>query len=148
MDSRTRLLEWETWVAHSSVLWSGASYSTFFFLIFIGVLLIYHVVLVSAVQQGEWVIHIHIYPLLFRFCSHIGHYRLLSRVPCLLTCRQILYHLSHLGSPLLYLISSISNRKWTLWQRRHWAGVKNHTVWRRVLPRSACVTPDKVLYLL
>ena len=37
--------------------------------------------LVSAVQQSESVIH-YIYPLFFRFFSHIGHYRVLSRVPC------------------------------------------------------------------
>ena len=33
----------------------------FFFLIFIGILLIYNVVLLSGVQQSEFVIHIHIY---------------------------------------------------------------------------------------
>ena len=27
-------------------------------------------------------LHIYIYPLFFRFFSHIGHYRVLSRVPC------------------------------------------------------------------
>ena len=27
-------------------------------------------------------LYIHIYPLFFRFYSHIGHYRVLSRVPC------------------------------------------------------------------
>ena len=32
----------------------------------------------TAVSQ----LHIHIYPLFFRFFSHIGHYRVLSRVPC------------------------------------------------------------------
>ena len=36
--------------------------------------------LVSGVQQVESVIHRHIYTL--RFVSHIGHYRVLSRVPC------------------------------------------------------------------
>ena len=46
----------------------------FFKLIFIGVyLLIYNVVLVSAVQQIQSIIHIHI-STLFRFYSHIGHY--------------------------------------------------------------------------
>ena len=32
-----------------------------FFLIFIGILLIYNVVLLSGVQQSEFVIHIHIF---------------------------------------------------------------------------------------
>ena len=48
--------------------------------------MIYNVVSVSGVQQSES--HIYIYPLFllffffFRFFSHIGHYRVLSRVPC------------------------------------------------------------------
>ena len=42
--------------------------------------LIYNVMLVSAIQQSELVIHIHIST--FRFFSHIGHYRVLSQVPC------------------------------------------------------------------
>ena len=38
---------------------------------------------VSAVQQSESVIHILcIHPLFFRFFSRIGHYRVLSSVPC------------------------------------------------------------------
>ena len=51
---------------------------------FIGVRLIYNVVLVSGVQ-----IHLkvnlsckYIYLLFFGFFSYIGHYRVLSRVPC------------------------------------------------------------------
>ena len=43
--------------------------------------LIYNVALVSAVQQRESV-YIYIYPLSFRFFSHIDHYRVLSRVSC------------------------------------------------------------------
>ena len=39
------------------------------------------VVLVSGIQQSESVIPIHS-PLFFRFFSHKGHYRVLSRVPC------------------------------------------------------------------
>ena len=46
----------------------------------IGVQLIYNVMLVSAVQKSESVIYI--CPFLFRFFSHIDHYRALSRVPC------------------------------------------------------------------
>ena len=51
------------------------------FFIFIGVELIYNIVLVAAVQTSESVIHTHI-STLFRCFSHIGHYRVLSRVPC------------------------------------------------------------------
>ena len=48
---------------------------------FIGVELTYSVVLLSGVQQSESVIHI--YKSIFkRFFFHIGHYRVLSRVPC------------------------------------------------------------------
>ena len=56
-----------------------------FLKIFNGVELIYNVVLVSGVQQSESVKHIHRSTLFFfflRFFSHIGHYRVLSRVPC------------------------------------------------------------------
>ena len=43
----------------------------------------YSVVLVSAVQQSESVIHIHIsLDSFLRFFSHIGHYRVLSRASC------------------------------------------------------------------
>ena len=45
----------------------------FFFIIFIGVSLIYNVVLVSSVQQNESIIHTHIPTLFFRLFSHIGH---------------------------------------------------------------------------
>ena len=48
---------------------------------FIGLQLIYNVVLLSAVQQSESVIHTHISGLFLDFFSHIGHYRVLSRVP-------------------------------------------------------------------
>ena len=53
----------------------------FFKLIFIGVESIYNVVLISAVEQSDSVIQIHI-STFFRFFSHIGHYRVLSRVSC------------------------------------------------------------------
>ena len=42
----------------------------------------YNVVLVSAVQHSESAIHIHTTTVFFRFFSHIGHYGVLSRVPC------------------------------------------------------------------
>ena len=49
---------------------------------YIGVELIYNVMLVSGVQQSDSVIHIFIYPFFFIFFSHIGYYRILSRAPC------------------------------------------------------------------
>ena len=55
--------------------------------IFIGVELISSVVLVSGVQQSESVIHTHTSTL--RFFSHVGHYRVLHRVPCAI--QQILF---------------------------------------------------------
>ena len=53
-----------------------------FVLIFIGVQLIYNVVLLSAVQQSESVILNTYINSFFRLFSHIGNYRVLSRVPC------------------------------------------------------------------
>ena len=50
--------------------------------------MIYNVVLILDVQQSEFVLHIHISTLcfvlfcFFRFFSHIGCFRVLSRVPC------------------------------------------------------------------
>ena len=47
--------------------------------------------LISALQQSDAVIFVYILVLyvniyvssfIFTFCSHIGHYRMLSRVPC------------------------------------------------------------------
>ena len=53
-----------------------------FFNSFIGVELIYNIVLVSVYSEVSQ-LHIHIYPLLFfGFFPHIGHYRAFSRVPC------------------------------------------------------------------
>ena len=54
---------------------------SFFKLMFIVIQLIYSVVLVAAVQQSESIIHTRVV-LFFRFSSHIGHHRVLSRVPC------------------------------------------------------------------
>lgn len=54
--------------------------------LFIGVRLIYNVVLVSAIPSDS-LIHVLSWPtqyinlLFFRFFSHIGHYRILSGVP-------------------------------------------------------------------
>ena len=45
--------------------------------------LIYNVVLVSGVQQSSWS-HIYMYSFFFRYFSHLGYNRILSRVPCAL----------------------------------------------------------------
>ena len=47
---------------------------------FSAVLLIYNVVLISGVQHSESVTHIHI-SIFEEFFSHVGHSRVLSRVP-------------------------------------------------------------------
>ena len=52
----------------------------FFFLIFIEVQLIYDVLFQVYSKVNH--LYIYIYPLFFRFYSHIGLYRVLSRVPC------------------------------------------------------------------
>ena len=53
---------------------------------FIGVLLLYNIGFVFAVQQSESAMHIYIYiyPLFLGFPSHLGHHRTKSRVPCAL----------------------------------------------------------------
>ena len=58
--------------------------------IFHAVQLIYNDVRVSGVQQNESVIHIHI-SIFKRFFSHVGHYRVLSRVPYALPQVRIIY---------------------------------------------------------
>ena len=50
-------------------------------LFFIGVQLLYTAVSVSAVQQSESAVCIHI-SCIFKFSSHLGHQRAPSRVPC------------------------------------------------------------------
>ena len=52
------------------------------FINYIGVKLTYNVVLVSGVKQSESVFYIYIYAFYFRFFSHTGYYRVLSRVHC------------------------------------------------------------------
>ena len=48
---------------------------------FIGLYLLYNVLLVSAVKQTESAIRVYIYPLFFGFPSHSGYHRALGRVP-------------------------------------------------------------------
>ena len=60
--------------------------------------MLYNVILVSGIQQSEAVIYIHVHTP-FRFFSHIGHYRALSRAPCAIYCRSLLY--------ILYIVMCI-----------------------------------------
>ena len=69
----------------------------FCFLTFIGVWLIYNIVLVSDVQKRESVICMHISTFFFRIFSYIRHYTVLSRVPCAI--QQVLNQLS-----ILYIV--------------------------------------------
>ena len=55
--------------------------TTFKFIYLIGVQLIYNVVLVLGVHQNDLVTHGHI-SIFFRLFSHIGYYKILSRVTC------------------------------------------------------------------
>ena len=57
------------------------SFTLFFKLIFLGVLLLYNVMLVSAEQQSESAICVYIH-LFSGFPFHLGHHRARSRVPC------------------------------------------------------------------
>ena len=54
------------------------------FLSFIELDLICNVVVISAIQQSDSVIHIHISTFFFRFFSHLGYYRMLGGVPCVI----------------------------------------------------------------
>ena len=60
---------------------SALTFLSFFFSIFIGVQLLYNVLLVSYVQRSELVTHTYILSF-FGFPSHLCHHRALSRVPC------------------------------------------------------------------
>ena len=58
----------------------------FYLLIFIGVWLVYNVLLLLCSKVNQLCIYIYIYihrsPPFFRVCPHIDHYTVLSRVPC------------------------------------------------------------------
>ena len=56
--------------------------SQFLKIYFIEVWLIYNVVLISAVQQSDSVIHIYIYTFFFIFFSMMVYHRILNIVPC------------------------------------------------------------------
>ena len=60
-------------------LGGNGQYSNLYFLFYVGIQLVYNVVLVSSVQQSESVICIFI---LFRLLSRIDYYIILSRIPC------------------------------------------------------------------
>ena len=56
------------------------TFFTFSFLSFVEIQLIYKIVIISAVQQSDQVIHIHIS--ILRHFSHIDYHRILGRVLC------------------------------------------------------------------
>ena len=58
------------------------SFTSFFKLIFLGVLLLSNVMLVSAEQQSASAIRVYIHLLFPAFPFHLSHDRALSRVPC------------------------------------------------------------------
>ena len=60
----------------------GKSHYEYNMIFSIEVWLIYSVVLVSGVQQNDSDKYIYIYVFVYRLFSHIGYYRILSRVPC------------------------------------------------------------------
>ena len=68
----------------SKVTYLHQNFTYFYFLNVIGVQLTHNAVLVSGVQQSEAVIQLRMYtyPFPFGFFSHIGHYTVLSRLPC------------------------------------------------------------------
>ena len=43
-----------------------------------------NVSIVSGVQQSDSVLYIYMYLFFFKFFSHLGYYRILSSVPCVL----------------------------------------------------------------
>ena len=64
-----------------------------------GVLLIYNAVLVSG-EHKVIQLYIHIYSFLFRFFSHIGYYRILSRVPSIFIFNKNIHKLQNSTSNL------------------------------------------------
>ena len=63
-------------------------------IIFIGVQLLYNIVLFSAAQQSESAICLHI-PLFFGFPSRLGHHRALSKVPVLYSRFSLVIYVIH-----------------------------------------------------
>ena len=88
-----------------------------------------NVLLASAIQQRESVTYMYTYIYSFLFFSHIGHYRVLSRVPCAIQWVLII------NSYLLY--------KWVLflgWEDPLEEGVATHfsiLAWRIPMDRGA-----------
>ena len=74
----------------------------FFKLIFTGVLLIYSVVLVSAIQKSEPVLHIHTATL---FLDSFPIYRVLSRGPCAI--QQVCISGVSMPIPIFFFLHSV-----------------------------------------
>ena len=58
------------------------SFTLFFKSIFLGMLLHYNVMLVSAEQQSEPAVRVYIHLLFSAFPFHLGHHRALGRILC------------------------------------------------------------------
>ena len=54
-----------------------------FFFSFIALYLIYNFLLIPGVEQSDSIIHMHVF-IFFMFFFHIGYYRILSRVLCVI----------------------------------------------------------------
>ena len=127
-------------------------YNQTFKLIFIGVQLLYNVVLVSAVQQSESVIYIQL-SLFFGFPSHLGHHRALSRVQpnFFFFCLSWVFVAAHGGYSLLrcagFSLLWLLFLPWLLFLlstgSRH-AGFSSCGSWAQQLWRVGLVAPQHV----
>ena len=77
----------------------------FNFQLYIGVYMIYNVILISGVSQID--LYIYMYLFFFKFLSHIGYQSLLNRVPCAI--QQVLvdytFYIEYMLIPIFQLIS-------------------------------------------
>ena len=96
----------------------------FIFKHFIGIYLIYNVVLVPMYSKVN-PLYTYICPLSFRFYSYVGHYRLLSRLPCVVQwvlTSYLFYTFGHLiqrADPLekILMLGKIEGKRKKEWQR-------------------------------
>ena len=79
---------------------------SFSFLFYTGAELVNNVVLISGVQQGDTVIHIHV-TTFFKLCSHLDYYRVLNSASYSLTAGPFVSYI--LETQILHLSMS-----WTL----------------------------------
>ena len=116
-------------------------------------------VLVFAVHQSESVIHIHMSTHLYRFYSHIGYYRVLSRVgSCFLGTDSlvVIKDMILLWTSWLYFFVRIGQRLLTLWNEiliSCWAlriltkTNCRQTDWAFLINSSLPLTTTKILHM-